>query len=395
MKKRIISVTIFVISLFTFSTARASMTYDAKTVNEKFQKYTSAAAEIVNLKCDSTLTSSVTVDKCNNLALEKTRALAYLYNAKAYDSSLITSDIKKVLDDNSSKCNTTVSNELQAGLTKIFMLFYIAGPILLLLFGSLDLTQSIVAGDEKRRKALMTNFVKRCIALGLLLASPAIVSLIISLFGPKQKLQSTFTCDYSGKKVTISYTPTIVTRKKNNLKGNGEMATKIVDAAAKIIKVSSSNKWSYDCVGMNTVISNTDNNKSGTMCCADFVSAALYYAEAFTKEELNNMQEFNRLNCNDHRGNAAATGVQSFLNKKGWIRIDSIDELQAGDIVFISPQPDNGTCNPTRAGHVEIYIGDNLKYNAGNTDDMRSKNPVSASYKTTGESRFICAYRAP
>ena len=43
------------------------------------------------------------------------------------------------------------------------MLFYIAGPILLLLFGSLDLTQSIVAGDEKRRKALMTNFVKRCI----------------------------------------------------------------------------------------------------------------------------------------------------------------------------------------------------------------------------------------
>ena len=45
-----------------------------------------------------------------------------------------------------------------------------------------------------------------------------------------------------------------------------------------------------------------------------------------------------------------------------------------------------------RAGHVEVYAGDGMKYNAGKTTHMRSNGPVSAGLDSMD---FVIGLRAP
>lgn len=222
MKKRIISITIFVIMVMSFIFGvKAKTEYTAASVNENLEKYRNAINEMTTLKCNNELYNQITVDKCNSLSLKKANALAYLFNARQSDESLMTDEIEKVLEENSSECNTIFSNELQDIVKKAFLLFYIAGPILLILFGTLDMTNAIIAGDEKRRKALFTKFVKRSIALILLFATPAIVNLLVNIFGAKKYSESSYTCNYEEKQLTLVYTKRQIIKKGGNSEDYG------------------------------------------------------------------------------------------------------------------------------------------------------------------------------
>lgn len=396
MKKRIISLTIFVLSFIAIFSAKAAARYDISGVNKHLQRYNDAVSELSSLNCDGELNNQSEADRCNNLNLQKATALAYMYNAREYDEDLTNEEVVGVLNSNSSDCSTIYSSELQDAINKVFLLFYIAGPILLILFGSLDLTRAIVAGDEKKRKALYTKFIRRSIALVLLFVSPVIVNLLVNTFGADKYAKQTYSCNYTEKKAVIKYTPVVKTSsgRNRNTTGNAALASKIIEQASAINQVSSQKKWTYKCVGIDTILSNYENKRYGTECCADYVSTVLYLAGAFSKEEIKGMNNVTG-QCGEWRGHTYATGVQAFLKASGWIQISDIDDLQAGDIVFTKPQSDDiSACinSTVRAGHVEIYAGDGKKFNAGNDGHIQSSVPVNVSYS---KPYFIEAYRAP
>ena len=396
MKKRIIRITIFVLLFFiVFSAKAVDKKYTQSGVNSNYENFKNALSESKDLNCDGELYNQILVDKCNTIELKKSVSLAYLFNANNNNKELINSEIQSVLDSNEENCKTAFSKDLQDMLSKIYLLFFIAGPILLIFFGSLDATKAIVVGDEKTRKALYTKLVKRVIALLLLFASPTLVNILINVFGSSNYSTNVYTCSYSQKKVTLSYIPAIVSGASfGSGVSNPAQAGSIIEAAAAINKVSSAKRWSYTCTGMNNIISHYESNTYAQMCCADYVSAVLYLSGTFTKSEINGMTNVTS-SCGEWRGHTYATGVQAFLRQSGWIHITEPSELQAGDIVFVKPKTnDVSDCigGPVRSGHVEIYAGDGKKYNAGSTDAMRSNGPYSVSYS---KPYFIEAYRVP
>lgn len=399
MKKRIISLTIFVLSFIAIFSAKAAARYDISGVNKHLQRYNDAVSELSSLNCDGELNNQSEADRCNNLNLQKATALAYMYNAREYDEDLTNDEVVGVLNSNSSDCSTIYSSELQDAINKVFLLFYIAGPILLILFGSLDLTRAIVAGDEKKRKALYTKFIRRSIALVLLFVSPVIVNLLVNTFGADKYAKQTYSCNYTEKKAVIKYTPVVKANKRNSINGYGnqETSARIVRSAENIEAVAKQAKWRYDCWAKWNNLKKAYNDKTFTrLCCAEFVSLVLYDAEIFSDSDITGMLEFNKNNCGDNRGWTCATGVQSFLMKKGWIKITDKSQLQPGDIIFSNPQYNKmptGDCYPEkkRAGHVAIYLGDGISLGAHGKSKGDPINP----YRVNVPSNFICAYRAP
>ncbi|MBR4830417.1 MAG: hypothetical protein IKZ96_01445 [Bacilli bacterium] len=206
MKKRIISITIFVMSFFILYGVKAIETqYTAADVNYKYIEYKNAMSEYSANNCDGTLYTKVEVNKCNSLGLTKSQALTYLFNAREYDKSLISDEINKVLESNKEQCGSIISSTLQDAINKVYILFYIAGPILLILFGSVDLTSAVVAGDEKKRKSAYRRFIRRTIALVLLFAAPVLVNILVNTFGMKKVSGNKYACKFSEKKITLSY----------------------------------------------------------------------------------------------------------------------------------------------------------------------------------------------
>jgi hypothetical protein len=399
MKKRIISITILFISLFIMSSAKAAKTYTAAGVNSSLENYKAAVSGLESLNCDGTLYNQSTVDKCNTLSLQKSTALTYIYNAREYDDELVGDDAEGVLEANSDECTSMISSQIQEIINKIYLMFYIAGPILVILFGSMDFMSAMLASDEKKRKAAYTKFVRRVIALLLLFASPVLVNVLVNTFGGSKYSANKYTCSYTEKKVTLSY----VSRKTS--KGaakNNELADNIIKYAQEIKNVSSSKKWEYTCVGSAAVINYYNNNSYGNMCCADYVSAVLVLAGAFSSEDINGMKAKNTEYCDYWGQNTQATGVHAFLSsygeELGWERITSESDLLPGDIVFVWPQYNyNPSCikahGSPRAGHVEIWAGDGKVYSGGSTGSMRTQGPTSP-YRADGHT-FIEAYRAP
>ena len=113
---------------------------------------------------------------------------------------------------------------------------------------------------------------------------------------------------------------------------------------------------------------------SDKTCCATYVTNVLYDYDSntYSKERLS---KFNYNYC------------QTLYNelKKDMKEINSIEDIKAGDIVFMSSV--SGSKNDIQ--HVQIYAGDNCWYNAGSTDAI-----YRGRYEDTSQNyRFITALR--
>lgn len=116
------------------------------------------------------------------------------------------------------------------------------------------------------------------------------------------------------------------------------------------------------------------NNPNQVTCCATYVSSALYLSGYFTEDEMNS---FNYNSSN---------GLYNFLKSVGWQQIQNYSDLQPGDIVFM-----DNTCNKSAINHVQIYAGDGLWYNAGNTNAIQGSAPYSQG--SWANSAFMVALR--
>jgi len=105
-------------------------------------------------------------------------------------------------------------------------------------------------------------------------------------------------------------------------------------------------------------------------CCATYVSWVL--------EEAGMMQT--HVN--------GCTALATSLSGLGWEKITSYSELLPGDIVFM----DTDGVNNGQLRHVQLCLGTNSWYNAGNTKDIQRYEPITNS---NCSSVFVYAYRAP
>lgn len=114
-------------------------------------------------------------------------------------------------------------------------------------------------------------------------------------------------------------------------------------------------------------------NKNKSTCCASYVACVLYATGYFTVEEMG---------YNFHQPHA----IDEILNKaEGWIRIEDVNEIQPGDIVFRDNEGMTYDAhNNNSFDHVEIYAGDNYFYSSS-----------QLTYKGTikGEWNYTWAYR--
>ena len=97
-------------------------------------------------------------------------------------------------------------------------------------------------------------------------------------------------------------------------------------------------------------------------CCATYVSWVL--------------QETGHITASDHTN--GATAMKDALVRNGWTKVNSVSELQPGDVLYYS------------YGHVEIYAGDGKVYNAGSGNAIRGASP-----QTKGISSMTFGLRAP
>ena len=439
MKKIVFFLVLF---LIVFQVKAASL-YTVEGTRQNYSDYLDATEKLKNSDCNKELYNNDDVDKCNSLKLQKAKSLTYLFNAQEYNAQLITNEMKNILDENKDNCKTAINDDIKELINNTFKMFLIAGPILVILFGTYDFFKSVIAGDAEKMSKFKSDFFKRAIALVLLFMSPALVNSLVGLLSKDKKNSNYYTCSFTSSSLTISYTPVTTASKTvsgtvynsglgsisvNNdpstavgsatlntydhsqyvqlSLGDTETANKIVSSAKAVNKVTSAKNWKYykgsSFLG---TLSNYQSNRKSVTNCAAYVSTALYLSGAFSKSEIQSMGKFNKKNCTinektgkkvtpgDITASSNAPGVQNFLFKHGWIRITDPKKLAAGDIVLTKPTKRN-TCNAVSGGHVEIYAGNNSKYNAGNTDHIRKMGPHKVNYSKS-KTKFIEAYRAP
>lgn len=82
---------------------------------------------------------------------------------------------------------------------------------------------------------------------------------------------------------------------------------------------------------------------------------------------------------------AAASPLMEYCQKQGWQKIESVDDIQAGDIVFVGET----NAEKTSASHVFICAGKNKRYDCGNAGRIQSQQPFNEPISEN----LVCAYR--
>ena len=150
----------------------------------------------------------------------------------------------------------------------------------------------------------------------------------------------------------------------------------ILGAAEELHKKLEDEKWTYSLTGLypNDIVASI-NHPNKIMCCATYVSGVLYMSGYASESEINAI--------NIHSSNS----LLNFLRNRGdCIEITSYNELQAGDIVFMTT-----SSSGSAIGHVQICAGDNQWYNAGSTDAIQRESPYNDS--SYARRHFVTAMR--
>lgn len=374
MKKKILY---FIIPLFLFFSGISTVFADnCSTVKTKIDSYNLYKDTLSTYDCtdDSDVNNVAT---CNELNVKKNIVVTELMKLNDENNicSTYKSQVDTIIKENEDKCGKIFNSDFNKFVNNVMALFYIAGPILLILFGSLDYAKATVSSERDAFKKANKNFAKRLAATILLFVAPAITNFIIS-FNVSDKYLSgnAYTCNYKytvfNKKYIITYVPkTNSSTSSTSVTGNGD----ILAAAAQIHSKYEKEGWTYAASIGNDIAAATNDPNKHTVC-ATYVASVLYVSGAIPAETLNK-----------YSYQQAHTGIENVLIDNGWTQITNYDDLQPGDIVFM-PE------------HVQIYAGkdssgNDLWYNAGTTEAIQRENP----YNQGGwaRSRFESARRKP
>ena len=183
MKKKISYILIFLF-IFLFTNKVSALT--CSEIDIEISNYNKIVNDLSKLTCTN-VTDAKVAKECNTNYQAKSQSISQLYQMKnKIEGSNIEckaqiASINKIVEDNKDTCGQ-VYGSLLVDAQKTFMtVFYILGPILVILFGSLDYTKAVMSSDADLLKKATNQFVKRMVALVLIFISPVIVNIITSL----------------------------------------------------------------------------------------------------------------------------------------------------------------------------------------------------------------------
>lgn len=359
MNKRTFKYTLVIICLFFIGIIPVSAKENCTSVKSQIDLYNSYDEKLNGLDCTKNDDES-TVALCNEYNVRKNLVIIDLMKKK--EKNIICSSERKqvntIINKNKDKCGQIFSDDFNVFVNNVLKLFYVIGPILLILFGSLDFAKATVSSEKDALKKASINFSKRLTATLLLFLTPTIINIILS-FNVSDKYLSgnAYTCNYKysvfNKKYTITYVPRTNSSTSTTVTGNGD----ILAAAAQIHLRYETENWTYAASISNDIAAATNDPNKHTVC-ATFVASVLYVSGAIPEETLNR-----------YSYQRAHDGIENVLIDSGWIEITNYDDLQPGDIVFMP-------------GHVQIYAGkdssgNDLWYNAGTTEAIQRENPYN------------------
>ena len=346
-------------------------------VTNEIENYNSIVTNLEKLECGN-VEDDLIVSSCNAYKTEKSLSLSKLFYYND-NTNCNNQELDTIIKENKDQCSSVFGSTLKDITNNVMIMFYVIAPFLLIIFGMLDFTKIVTMGDPKTISESRKRFVRRLIYFILVLLIPAAYNFIMQFNVTGLRYDSNiYSCstDIKFKIDTwdVTYVPRkTTTTKRGNLKSGS--ASNILDAADKVHKEQIT--WTYS-VGGDLFWNNIEkslNNPNKVTCCATYVGTTLYVAGLFTESEMNSY------NYN------LASATSEFLASKGWTKITNYNDLQAGDIVFMTSGVKSGI------GHTQIYAGNGTWYNAGSTDAIRRESPYSDT--TYSRSRFIHAYRKP
>lgn len=388
MNKRIFKYTLIIICLFFIGIIPVSAKENCISVKEELEKYDSYTNILNSIDCSDN-SNETNVATCNEFNVRKNIIVTELMK-KNDEKSICSSEkkqVNKIIKENKDNCGQIFNEDFNKFVNNILKLFYIVGPILLILFGSLDFAKATASSERDALKKASVNFAKRLAATVLLFMAPTIVNIIISLnVSDKYLSGNAYTCNYKytvfNKKYIITYVPKTNSNRKSNSSYNVNGGT-IIEVADQVYNKYRAEGWYYydatPYLPTSYDIESQLHNSNKVTCCATYVAEVLYSAGIIGKDVMNN-----------YNYNLANSGISQMLGDQGWIKITDYNSLQPGDIVFNSE-------------HVQIFVGNDsngnkLYYSMGSNSAVReTEQPYGGYMSPPGNcsSCFTHAYRQP
>lgn len=212
MNKKVISI-IFIVFISSFCLTKNVYAADCGEVQKEINYYTQIKEDLSKLDCTITDDEKI-VNSCNDLKLDKNALLTKIYHSQddVKNCPSVSEKVEEILKENENDCGTVFNDTIDNFIKYVMGIFYIIGPILLILFGVLDFSRATVSSDQDALRKAGKKFSKRLIATLLLFMSPIIVRIILSFNTSGYELSGdAYVCNYSNsvykKNYTIIYSP--------------------------------------------------------------------------------------------------------------------------------------------------------------------------------------------
>ncbi len=325
---------------------------DYNTYKSKLNEY----LQTNSTTCDDTANNE-TVITCNDSKIHMNYIVSKLmkeYNEGNVCSSK-KSQVEEIMKENKDNCYQVFDDDFNNFVNKVMLIFYIVGPILLILFGSLDYAKAVVASSEDELKKANKRFIKRLTATILLFLSPVIVNFILSFnLSDYYTSGNIYACDFSykvyNKKFKIN---TVLTKSKNNKRSSSTAngGTRIGDYVA-FAQIDPA--W-----GSQQLLNSSDNTISSAGCALTSVAMLIVNSGVETIEPIN------------------PGSLNKILRQHGYcdggaIRWEGSTAATNGHLIFIGRHPLSGNINNKTQELADLlnqgyYIIIQVKYGTGDS----------------------------
>ena len=107
-------------------------------------------------------------------------------------------EVNEIVEENKDSCTKVLDETFTDFVNKVLLLFDIIGPILLIVFGTLDYAKAVVSQDQELVRAANKRFFSRLIATVLLILAPVLTNLILSFNTSDYQLSgNSYSCNYT------------------------------------------------------------------------------------------------------------------------------------------------------------------------------------------------------
>lgn len=284
MKKKYIGILLIIFSIFLNLTS-----VEAKTcaeIDEYVNKYNSIKDELSTLDCTKVDDSEI-VNKCNKLNLQKNNILSEIYRINENEKGCTTQleKTQAILKENEDECGVVLGDTVDKWVNTAMGAFYIIGPVLVILFGTLDFGKATISDDKEALKKASNKFFKRILALIFLFLAPLLSRLIISLNTSGQYLEGdAYSCQYKNIWARKNLEIVSVQRPEENNAGGGAttgasgdfLNWKQYEGSWKSIQIGCGSVQNCGCLVTSVAIqvANSGTNKSSSFSPSTFINTA-------------------------------------------------------------------------------------------------------------------------